>query len=105
VRHARDADELWEGPREELQPNAEEPLLPAVEDSQLQPQPVTVPLDRRLLQQMAPQNGNLLFCGVVLACFLHAFCRYQYPHATAFQTTSNISLTQTMRQVLILSIP
>jgi hypothetical protein len=54
-------------------PVVEELLLPAVEDGRLQPQLVTELGDRLLLQQMAPQNGDLLFCGVVLSWFLHAF--------------------------------
>jgi len=48
-------------------PVLEELLLPAVENRRLQPQLVTQLGDRLLLQQMAPQNRNLLFCGVVLS--------------------------------------
>jgi hypothetical protein len=48
-------------------------LLPAVEDGGLQLQLVTELGDRLLLQQMAPQDGDLLFCGVVLPLFSHAF--------------------------------
>src|SRR6202050_607506 len=48
-------------------------LLPTVEDSRLQPQLVTEVRDRHFLKQMAPQGGDLLFCGVVLALFFQAF--------------------------------
>ena len=51
---------------ERCDPVLEELLLPAVEDRRLQPQFVTELRDRLLLQQMAPQDGDLLFGGVVL---------------------------------------
>ncbi len=61
---------LWlEGRR----PVLEELLLPAVEHRRLQPQFVAQLRNRLLVQQMPPQDGDLLFCGVVLPCFLHAF--------------------------------
>jgi hypothetical protein len=47
-------------------------LLPAVEDRRPQPQLVTELRDRLLFQQMAPQNGDFLFSGVVLSLLFHA---------------------------------
>jgi len=47
-------------------------LLPAVEDGRLQPQLVAELRDRLLFQQMAIQNGDLLFSGVVLSLLFHA---------------------------------
>jgi hypothetical protein len=54
-------------------PVLEELLLPTVEARRWQPQFVTELGDRLLLQQMAPQNGDLLFCRIVLSWFLHVF--------------------------------
>ena len=48
-------------------PVLEKLLLPAVEDRRLQAQFVTQGRDRRSFQQMPPQDGDLLFCGVVLS--------------------------------------
>src|SRR6516162_3231057 len=54
-------------------PVLEELFLPAVENRRLQPQFVTQLGDRLLFQQMSPEDGDLLFCGVVLPLFFHAF--------------------------------
>lgn len=54
-------------------PILEELLLSTVENRRLQPQFVTELGDRLVLQQMAPQNGDLLFGGVVRSRFSHAF--------------------------------
>jgi hypothetical protein len=48
-------------------------FLPTVEHRRLQSQLVTELGDWLLLQQMPPQNGGLLFSGVILSWFLHAF--------------------------------
>jgi hypothetical protein len=58
-------------------PVLEELLPPAVEeDRRLQPQFVTEPGDLFLLQQMAPQNGNVLFCVYCFRAFLTRSLRY-----------------------------
>ncbi len=54
-------------------PVLEEILLPAVEDRRLQAQIIAELRDRLVLQQMPPQDGNLLFRRVVLPLPLHAF--------------------------------
>jgi hypothetical protein len=54
-------------------PVFEEFLLPTVEHRWLQLQLVTELGDRLLFQQMPPQDGDLLFSGVMLSWFLHAF--------------------------------
>ena len=55
-------------------PVLEEFLLPAVEDRWLQPQLVTQLRDRLLLQQMPPQDGDLLFsrCNASVAFFMRS---------------------------------
>ena len=62
---------LFEGGRAVL----EELLLPAVEDRGLQVEFIAELRDRHLLQQMPPQDGDLLFRCVVLPLLLHAFAR------------------------------
>ena len=54
-------------------PVFEELLLPAVEYCRLQPEFVTQGRNRRSFQQMPPQDGDRLFCGVMLPLFFHAF--------------------------------
>ena len=54
-------------------PVFEEFLLPTVEHRWLQSQLVTELRDRLLLQQMPPEDGDLLISGVMLSWFLHAF--------------------------------
>jgi len=54
-------------------PVLEEFLLPPVEDRWLEPYFVAQLRDRLLLQQVQPQNGDLLFRRVVLPLLLHAF--------------------------------
>lgn len=51
----------------------EELLLPAVKHGGLESPLVTQIRDRRPFHQMPPQNGALLFRGVVLPLFLHVF--------------------------------
>src|SRR5689334_3726917 len=51
----------------------EEILLPAVEDRGLQAEFIAELRDALLLQQMPPQDGDLLFRRVVLPLLLHAF--------------------------------
>ncbi len=48
-------------------------FLPTVQDRRLEPQFVTEVGDGQFLKQMAPQNGDLLFGGVVLALFFQGF--------------------------------
>jgi hypothetical protein len=47
--------------------------LPAVEHGGLEPPFVTQVRDRHPFHQMPPQNGALLFRGVVLPLFFHVF--------------------------------
>src|SRR5215813_7233327 len=56
----------------------EELFLPAVKDRGLQAEFVTELRDRFLLQQMPPQDGDLLFRLVVLPFLLHAFSPLPY---------------------------
>ncbi len=51
----------------------EELLLPPVEDRGLKAQFIAELGDRLLVQQMAPQDGDLLVGCVVLPCLFHAF--------------------------------
>src|ERR1700690_1408828 len=51
----------------------EELLLPPVEDRWLQAQFIAELGDRLLVQQMAPQDGDLLVWCVVLPSLFHAF--------------------------------
>ena len=60
---------LLEGRR----PVLEELFLPAIEDRGLQAQFIAELLDRLLVQQMPPQDDDLLFRRVVLPLLLHAF--------------------------------
>jgi hypothetical protein len=60
---------LLEGRR----PVLEELLLPAVKDRGLQTQFIAELRDRLLLQQMSPEDGDLLFRRVVFPVLLHAF--------------------------------
>ena len=53
-------------------PVLEELLLPAVEHRRLQSQLVTELGDRLLLQQMPPEDGNLLFCDELNRCAVMA---------------------------------
>ena len=48
-------------------------LLPAIEHRGFQAQIIAQLRNPRPVQQMPSQNGNLLFSGVVLSFFLHAF--------------------------------
>src|SRR5215472_6335791 len=54
-------------------PVLEKLLLPTVKDGRLESQFIAELRDRLLFQQMAPQDGDLLFGGVVLSYFFHAF--------------------------------
>src|SRR5215471_13784946 len=65
---------LLEGGRAVL----EELLLPAVEDCGLQAEFIAELRDRLLLQQMPPEDGDLLFRRVVLPLLLHAFSPLPY---------------------------
>jgi hypothetical protein len=60
---------LLEGGR----PILEELLLPTVEDRGLQALLIAELRDRLLLQQVPPQDGDLLFRRVVLPLLFHAF--------------------------------
>ena len=59
-------------------PILEELLLPAVGDRGLQAELVTELRGRLLLQQMPPQDGDLLFRGVVLPSLFPAFSPLPY---------------------------
>src|ERR1051325_1813846 len=54
-------------------PVLEEFLLPAVEDRRLEAQFVTEFGYRLVLQEMPPQDGDLLLGCVMLSCLFHAF--------------------------------
>ena len=59
-------------------PVLEEFLLPAVEDRRLESHFIAQLRDGLLLQQMPPQDGDLLFRRVVLPLLLHAFSSLPY---------------------------
>ena len=63
---------------ESSRPVLEELLLPAVEDRRLQANLIAQLRDWLLVQQMPPQNGDLLFRRVVLPLLLHAFSPLPY---------------------------
>src|SRR5215472_4154258 len=65
---------LLEGGRSVL----EELFLPAVEDRGLQAEFIAELRDRLVLQQMPPQDGDLLFRRVVLSLLLQAFSPLPY---------------------------
>jgi len=59
-------------------PVLEEFLLPAVEDRRLESHFIAQLRDGLLLQQVPPQNGDLLFRRVLLPLLLHAFSPLPY---------------------------
>jgi hypothetical protein len=59
-------------------PVLEELLLPAVEDRGLQPEFIAELRDRFILQQMPPEDGDLLFRRVVFPLLFHAFSPLPY---------------------------
>jgi hypothetical protein len=48
-------------------------LLPSIEDRRLQTQFLAQVRHRHVLHQTPPQNGDFLFCRVMLPLLLHAF--------------------------------
>jgi len=60
-------------PLEGRRPVLKELLLPAVEDGGVDAGLFAQVRDRNFLQEMPPQDGDLLFCGVVLPLLSHAF--------------------------------